>query len=383
MRATSTDAIFWNPANLNADDSFMEMPFANSSIEISNNAFSIDTYNSINGKFITDAIKEKVLKNVDGSLKINTTFSTTEFAWTDGNTGLAMRTNVAATGRFSEKYLRLVLFGNSESFYEFKRENNQLDMLSYIDFTWSYGGLDVPYLNDYIPAKWGVSLSPLVGINNIETKDYSGHFSSGITDEGITGADFEQDVVLLSSMGGLGFKGLLGLRTEPVPNLTWGLSLDNLFGNIWWNVDVQELHYRIYADSLYAFDLENDLYTEEHTSKTKSSRTTSLPFTLATGAMYEYYKTSLSVDYKQAFKNTAFTSDKPLISFGFETMWAAMPIQLGLRLGNAVDPTIFSWGLGYRIEDLEFGFNVQSYNSVLPDNSSNGLALGFHWRSRI
>ncbi|MDP8232429.1 MAG: hypothetical protein P9L91_07155 [Candidatus Zophobacter franzmannii] len=383
MRAKTTDALFWNPANLNSDDSFMDMPLANTSFEIYNNAFSIETYNSVAGKYIDQEMKEKMLKNVDGNLKIKTEFTMNEFAWTAGNTGLAMRTTFAMSGKFSEEYLRLILFGNSESYYEFSNDDNQIDALSYIEFLWSYGGLDIPYVSDYFPAKWGVSLSPLVGINSIETMSYSGHFDSGIHDEEITGADFEQEVVLLSSTGGLGFKGLLGVTTEPIENLEVGISFDNIFGNIWWNFDVQELHYSMSADSVYLFNLDEDFYQEEEETISLDSNHTSLPFTSALGVMYTYHKTSLSADYRQAIENTAFTTDRPVFSLGFETMWEAMPIQMGVRFGNSLEPTVFAWGLGYRMEDLEFGFNVQTQNSILPNDKSNGIAIGLHWRSRL
>ncbi len=383
MRAKGSDAIFWNPANLSSDESYMEVPFSNMNFSVSNNAFTVDTYNSIAGEFIDEKMKEKILEDVDGSLVFNAEASVQEFAWNNGNTGLGLRTHFALNGKFSEKYLRLVLYGNTLNNYEFSQENNSFDFLSYMDFTWSYGGIKVPYISEYFPTTMGISLSALIGLNNTETKEYAGHFSNGLEGDDIVGADFIQDITLHSSTGGLGYKGMLGFATEPLENLKLGLTFDNIFARINWTLDNQELHYIVWADSIFVMNLDEDFYYEEHTSEQIKDRTTKLPFTFAIGSIYEYKKSSVSLDYRQSSKTSSFTSDKPDFSMAAETMWAAMPIQVGIRFGNSVVPTIFSWGLGYRSDYYEFGFNIQSYDSIIPGSDSKGTALGIHWRTKI
>ncbi len=383
MRANTTDAIFWNPANLVDDKAYMELPFTNFDFAVSNNAFTIDTYNSVAGQMIDVDLKDKLMKDLNGALVLKARASVQEFAWSDGKTGLGLRTHYALNSRFSEEYIRLALYGNTQNYYEFDEKNNNIDMLSYMDLAWSYGGLSMPYVNDYFPATWGVTLSTLIGINSVETKEYSGHFSNGLEGDEINGADFVQDITLISSTGGIGYKGLLGLALEPVENLNLGMTFDNLFAKIYWELDNQEIHYIVHADSIFILDLDEDFYSEEQTNMQISKRSTKLPFEFALGSKYSYKKSSLSMDYRQATKSSAFTSDKPDISLGFETMWAAMPIQLGIRFGNSTVPMIFAWGLGYRSDTLEFGINIQSYDSFIPGDDSKGTAIGIHWRTRI
>lgn len=380
LRARGTEANYWNPALLNENYVDIWLPATNIGFQINNNALDLDTYNNIMGKkFITEADKVDLLNQIDGSLRLNVGASGAVGGFTIGNVALSSSVRYYAKAALSEKYLELLLYGNTEETYEFDKSNNNASMLSYADLTVGMGDIKLP-LPDAIPAiKAGFAASLLVGIEDIHTKHYQGTFTANID-----GISVDQKLELRSGIGGLGFKAMLGLVSEPMPNLKVGVTLDNILGAIRWGLVRENLNYSFEMDSVYVADLNEDFYVSEYERVHGDYFSTNLPPEFRAAVMYSIPQVSVSADYVVAFDESSQTSAVGRLSMGAELVPVPfLPLHVGYSPGSSNYPWRVSYGFGIRITPLEFGFGMQSFESVIPSTKTKGLAGAMYFKFRI
>ncbi len=376
MRAKGTEANYWNPALLNEKYGDIWLPGINSGVYINNNAIDLDTYNRIMRKgSINAADKEAIMDMIDGSIRVNTEGQLSVFGFTMGNVAISSSANFYAKAALDEDYLRLLLYGNGEESYYFDKEDNNASLLSYADLTVGLGGYRLPLPETLPDITVGLSASLLIGIEDIHTRAYSGTFTANMD-----GMSLEQDLTLRTGGVGIGFKSLLGIASEPIPDLKVGLTLDNVFGTIAWGLVREDHRYHVVADSVYVADLDDDFYEYNYTSENTGGFSTSLPPELRLGALYSLKHASFSMDYVLGFGNSAQTSKLGRVSVGAELLpLPVLPIHLGFSPGSTAYPWRLSYGFGIRIKPIEFGIGMQSFETVFPGTKTKGLAFASYF----
>lgn len=376
LRANGVEANYWNPAKLSADnDSDFWLPLGNSGVQISNNALDLDTYNFfVSADTLNAEGKERILKDMDGSIDFNSTANISLIGVTMGNTAISASGHFHGKGMLSEDFLRLALYGNTEEEYRFNKDTNNASALSYIDVTYGIGDIIVPYIPENIPQiKAGFAASLLTGIACVETHKFDVLFRS-TEDEG---ASLDSDIELRTGVLGAGFKGMLGLYSEITPWLETGITVDNIAGFIKWGLSKDIIHYYASADSVYISNADTDIFTQGNERYKSGAFTTNLGTEMRLAALVKHKYATLSADWVQGFSNTVNSSKVGRLSFGAGFMPTPfLPLSLGISLPNSSNPLKVSYGLGLKSKSSEISLAIQSYDSLFPGYKSKGISFG-------
>ncbi|MDZ4122367.1 MAG: DUF5723 family protein [Candidatus Cloacimonadaceae bacterium] len=381
MRARGVEALYWNPANLSSKYGDLIIPAGNSSFSIMNNSLDLSTYNDfVSLDYLTDADKERFLSKIDRRLTVDAEGHAILFGMTRGSMAYSAGMHYYTRAAISKKYLTLLFYGNEEEEYTFHKNNNNVSGIAFMDLTAGVGDIIIKFDDTKIPKiRFGYSGSILIGAADVSTKDYTGFFSSNLD-----GVSAVQDITLKSGIGGIGFKGMVGVSSEPLPNLQLGLTLDNLLGFIKWNIKTANLNYQVVVDSVYVSNLSEDFYTESNTSTGTSSYSTSLPPELRFGSLYKYRNASVSLDWIQGFSNSLLTSKRGRLASSVEYLPVPyLPLSMGVATGNSEYPWRASYGIGFRNRVMEFGIGFQCFESLIPTYSTKGISLSSHISFRI
>jgi len=377
LRASGVEANYWNPAKLSKEGHFnIWLPVTNTAIYISNTSLNLDTYNFfVSRDTLFTADKERLLDKIDGALRLSSGGTTSIFGLTMGNAAISASAKYYAKGALSEKYLNILLFGNTEDSYQFIEANNKFAALAYSDISYGMGDFTIPYIPEQLPKiKAGFSVSLLTGIYSINTQEYNGYVIND-PDDGMSAL---QEVKLRTGKGGVGLKGMLGAYAEVMPGPEAGITLDNIAGFIKWSGTSKIDSYSFSADSVFVSNIEEDFYLQEDESYDIDSFTTSLPPELRLAALYKHKYAVVSADWVHGFKDTATNSAIGILSLAVSTAqqqgWGA---SWGLALPNSHNPLKVSYGVNFKGKNSDYGLAVQSYDSILPGMKSKGVSLGF------
>ncbi|GAB1467449.1 hypothetical protein MASR2M64_01180 [Candidatus Cloacimonadota bacterium] len=376
LRARGVEAAYWNPANLMAGKYYdLWVPGVNTGIFVNNNALDLDTYNYVmSQERLNNDDKQLILGKMDGSLRGSMRGNTSIFGYAFENMSISSSLTVAGKMSVSKDYLDLLLNGNTEAEYIFDTATNDLAALSFVDITFGMGGINIPYLPDKIPPiRFGFSASALAGVGNAEIEEYSGILRSSID----SGLYLSQDLTIRTAIGGTGFKGMIGFASNPLPGLEVGLTLDNIFGVIKWNMITENRNYSFEADSIYVANINEDFYTQTKSTEDIASYSTKLPAELRLGALWTYGIYSFSTDYVQGFKNSMVTSNIGRFSLATQVApisW--LPFSIGFSTGDSQNPWSASYGISLRSETGEIGLAVQSFETLIPNYKTKGISFG-------
>jgi hypothetical protein len=384
LRARGCDANYWNPALLNKEDGDIWIPVLNLGIFAGNNSIDVNLYNFVTSEeYLDDADNQRILYAIDERVALSVGGQVALFGFTMGNVALSSSVHVGAKAAFDEKYLELLLYGNGDGseVFEFSREDNYAEALSYLDLTVGVGDIRLPLPESIPDIDLGFAVSALGGLGNTTTKNFEGRLSANL--DGLT---VHQDVTQLASAGGYGAKGLIGLHSEPVTNLHVGVTLDNILGFIKWGLVREEFSYHFAADSLYALDLldgTEGLYTSSYEQMKADPFTTNIPMEMRLAAMFKTKQISLSADYIQGFGDSAEISRQGRFALGAELR--PIPILsffLGYGSPNDSYPWRTSLGIGLNFKVIEFGLGFQSIEQFYPGFSTKGLAVATYFNIR-
>lgn len=381
LRAQGSEAIYWNPALINPSYSDILLPAINTGYYIANNSLDLDTYNSIMRKdYLDQDDKDKFLAKIrDGHLSVDSELHTSVFGLTIGDVGLASSLHFYGRGSLDKDYLDLLLNGNEDSLYVFTKEDNDFSTISFGDITFGMGDITLP-LGEYVPKiKVGFSGSLLIGGMDAHMREFNGTLESSIE-----GLSFNQDILVDTGLVGGGFKGMLGAVSSPLPGLTVGATLDNLFGFINWGLNSEALHFNFSADSLYVANLEDDFYDEVHERVDIDNYTTKLPAELRLAALFDLKVANVSADWVFPFDSSVLASQKGRLSLGGEVnVLEHFPIHMGMAFGNNDLPARFSLGFGVKTSYGDIGLGYQSFGSIFPGYTSKGISLGTYFNFRM
>lgn len=374
LRAQGSEALYWNPANVSSGYQDVILPGMNLVFSADNNSFDLDTYNYISGRYLSEADKLSIIKKVDNSLKVKSKAGVMLLGLTLGRVAFSTAMHGYGNLNLSKDYLQLVLFGNEEENYHFTKTDNQINAISYQDVSIGFGSLELsPIIGTLkLPTTyWGVTGSALLGYGIAETASYQGLLHTGL--DGVTAT---QELQIKAGVGGIGGKLMLGMRMQPLTHLTVGASLDNIMGHITWIGKKNMYTYAVRVDSIYVADLEEDYYDQDEYSESMSDFTTKLPPEIRLGALYGSSKANISVDWVQAWAGSQLTDGTGELSWAAEVN----PIQslllvTGIKFGNADQPWLCSYGIGFRGPNLDGMFGCQAFGSLLPGYRSKGVAV--------
>ncbi len=380
LRAQGVEANYWNPAKI-IEGKYMDLwlPGANSGLQVSNNALDLDTYNFFAGRdtlFADD--KKRILNKIDGSVSLDASGNISVFGITMGNTAISSSAHFFGKGELSEEFLRLALYGNTEDEYIFSKNENSGSMVAYTDITYGIGDLTIPFIPENYPRiKAGFSGSLLAGVTSIDTQTFHMRFASTMEE----GATLDSEVILRHGVGGVGFKGMFGMYSEITPWLEAGLTLDNLFGVINWNIATESKRFTASMDSVYISDIDSDLFDYDNEDIDIGSFTTDLGTELRLAAMYKSKYASVSMDWVQGFSETTVSSKVGRLSLASEFLPVPfLPLSLGIALPNSSNPVKVSYGAGIKSKTNEISLAVQSFDSLIPGYKSKGIAFAIATR---
>ena len=380
LRAHGVEANYWNPAKLSPETGMdIWLPLSNFGIFVANNALDLDTYNYVVTRdTLFAAEKERILGSMDGALRLSSGGNMSVFGVTLGPSAISSSVNFYAKGAISEKFIRLALYGNSEDEYIFYESNNNASSIAYTDFTYGMGNIRIPGIPEAYPQVMaGFSASLLAGLYSVNTQNYEGYFNTDID----TGANFHQRADLRIGFGGVGFKSMLGFYSEITPYLEAGITLDNLFGAINWNLNTEMYSFYATADSVYAANLEEDILDYDDTNEEIDSFTTTLPPEMRMAVMYKHKYAVVSMDWVQGFRESAVTNATGRLSFAASFLPTPMlPLSFGISLPSSRIPLKVSYGIGLKIKRTELGMAVQSYDSIIPGSKSKGISFATNLR---
>jgi len=376
LRATGVEANYWNPARLSADGPRdIWMPLLNSGIQVSNNALDLDTYNYFMSRDTLNVDdKERILKDVDGSLSFGVNSNISLFGITMDNTAFSASAHIYGKGKLSEDFLRLALYGNTEDEYTFHKGSNNASAISYLDFTYGIGNIRIPFLPENWPQiKAGASASLLTGAMSIDTQEFKIDYVSNSD----VGANLDSELLVRTGLIGAGFKGMLGFYSEVTPRLVAGLTVDNIAGFIKWGTDTKNYRYYATADSVFIIDLDDDIVDYEDIEEDTGSFSSPLGTELRLAVLYKRRFFDVSADWVQGFSESAVSSKVGRLSLGASLMpLPVLPISLGISLPNSNNPLKVSYGIGIKGGNNEFRLALQSFDSIIPGYKSKGISFG-------
>ena len=417
-----------NPANLAFNQS-LKLNIFGGNFHFSNNMFSIETYNKINGSSLYDVSAEKYFEKNDIF-----TLSKKQGFRINYNSHIPVPMMNISKGIFAftsdfvfisdvgipEAYLDLIFNGisasgeNSDIGKKFNFDFKE-DILAVNEFAFSMG---IPYDNFGI----GVSLKYLQGLFYIGIDQDSSYATLMVDSTEVVG---EGRILLRQAIGGGGLGLDLGLATKRSDNgWKFGFSFINLFSKIQWNkpnitrnlfgefiesyMPYRQNEYFLFeyivedvsASSFMGSDSDMDSLFRtwsypvvEHpdsgliNSENKSDEylkeinltnfSTDYPSFFILGFSKEIPNQAIiAMDMKTGFSNSLASYNNWRFSFGTEiTRFKRALLRLGYEFGSRYGSN-FSYGLGYSIGPINADLGI-TFNRGLLVNTSKGIDLSF------
>lgn len=377
-RARGTAASYWNPANLlYPTEHSSELLLGSTYFNIGNNALSIRRYNNMNGSFLDERDKNRLLSSIDDRLTLRADFSHGA-GYSFNRFALTARINMHTQGKLSSDYLELLLYGNEFGReYHFPEEDNGFGLLLYSDLTYGQGIYKLEVIGR--PLYTGVSLSLLNGHFFIDTDEYSSEFSASEA-----GLYFDQLITVKTATKGSGLKSMIGLSSEVTKQITAALVIDNFFGFIRWSGDNEKTSYTANVNNVYMSDLGSDIVITSDSTTTLSGFTSYIYPSIITAVEYESNDFLISLDWKQGFTDSVLSSKTAEIGMGIEyRKLGFLPLRMGYKPGFNSRPHRFTYGAGLDTKDVSFSVALESCNALFPSNNSQGIALSASTRLKF
>lgn len=388
-KASGFSAVNWNPANLGASYGPLSFNLFHTSINVSNNSFSLDYYNSLMGKYLNDDDKKDLLKRIPGDqlqLKTDLGVQLPLLSFSIGHFGLSTQMVTGVSAGLSKTLVEFVFEDIEFANYNFSDTDGEVVVFAETKIGYGQKLPLAHVLPPTIPPIYGgISLGYMLGIGYAKVTDVQSNFVNSMD-----GMELDNTVIMqtagyntekeeLSGIAGSGIRLDIGFFSHITESIDVGLAVKNLFASIKWDDNCEEHVISVYSDSSFnAADLADDvdsLIIDSDTTYTIGSITQKIPVELHLGGSYKVMTNlSLYADYVQGFKNSPLTSTKPKFSLGCEYYPIAwMPIRAGIGIGGE-KPAHFSFGSGVEVKNFEFLLGIRSYGSPIPIHT-RGVAI--------
>ena len=360
-------AAYFNPANLGLSSHRQtSVHLAGIGLNLTNNSFSLDDYNTYTGALLTQADKQIILGKIpiDG-LKLTADaeasfsgVSVKQFALTFTGYG-------AGEVNINKDVLEVLLNGNALG------DTISLEGMYGAGWTYASVGLSfgVPiYTKGTRQLAVGASAHYLKGIYFADVTRVEG-FAATLA----TGFQGDGALIVHTADGGSGFALDFGAALQLNEDYTVGLSLKNLLSSINWSGNPEERGFTFAFDTVTLANAGNDsvLVTSEFTN-TLSGFSSNLPSTLTLGIANTTGKFLWAIDWEQGFSRNPGASTKPQLTAGAEYAFAKfLPLRAGLGFGGRHGSQL-AFGGGIKLSAFYFDIAFLTSGSTLNSSSNKG-----------
>lgn len=368
------DAVDWNPANLAlARPGKLNVGLVSASVDLSNNSFTLDRYNTFTGATLSQADKDLLLSDIpDGGLLLAAEAGASALGFAAGPVALSFQGMAGGCGTLDRDFFDLVLLGN-EIDKAFSFDDTDGEAYAVGAATLSFAQVLRTGRTARLSA--GVNLRYLQGIYDFSDVEAGG----GITTT-LAGIEGEAAASYRSATGGSGYAVDLGLALQAPRGWTFGLALENGLSNVNWNRGTERHVWSAVGDSISAAtDDLDDAVADSDTSYAIGGYSTSLPQQLRIGAANRIGKLAYAVDLVRDLGERSHSASRTAINAGCElALLSWLHPRVGLGFGGPGDQRS-SAGLGLAIGPWRWDFAVGNRGRIWPgDTRGLAFAAGSH-----
>ncbi len=374
--ARGLDAVDWNPANLAIDgDRGPSLGLASVSLDLNNNAFSLAAYNRYSGAVLTEADKDKILRDIpDEGFLLDADVNASVLGFCSGPFALTFQGLAGGAGIMDKDFFELVLLGNEigQSF-AFDETDGE---------AWAVGAATLSWASPVLTRRayrlsLGVNARYLYGLYDFTVEEAGGGLVADL--DGVRG---EAKASLLSSQGGRGYAVDAGLSLQLPRGWNVGLAVSNATSHLTWDKEVERRLWSVAGDSLTATTDDIDAHiTETDTTYAASAYSRTLPTVLRLGAAKRYGALLVAADVSRGLESRPGLSDALALDMGLElrlTSWFVP--RLGIGFGGDVPRSAAGLGLG--LGPVRWDLAVANRGKIIPDDTkglafASGLGLDF------
>jgi hypothetical protein len=373
--AFGLEASAYNPANLGLSmNRRFTLDFVGVGVDLKNNSFSLDDYNSYTGKFLTDDDKESIIHKIPGEgLKLNFLAEACGLNFSIWRLAFNFRGLGESKVKLDKDPFELLLFGNAIK-PNISLNDSRGEAQAVGDGSVSYGHPIKKWQDGQLAV--GATFHYIYGIAYEKIVQSQGGIYT--TDTGYVG---DGSVTVRQALGGSGQAIDLGVAMVFGKNWVFSASWQNFYSKIRWNKETEETQYSFQMDPI-TFEAMNDdeindsLVESGHTTYDVRGFSTTLPSVIRLGLAKSTKRLTWAVDWTQATSSMGSQSVNPRISAGLEYRPISIfPLRIGASTGGDRG-MMFSTGFGMYFGPVHLDLGAANYGTLLPKNTT-GATLAF------
>ena len=369
------EATAYNPANLGlSNNRSFSLDLVGFGLSLKNNSFSLADYNKYTGQFLDNDDKQDILNRIPSEgLKLNLLTEANAMSFSVNRVALSFRTLGASKLNLDKDPFELFLYGNAVK-SEVNLSDTKGEAYAIGDAALSYGHP----LKKWDRGEFAIGATAHFFYGAAYQKIIRAEGGVYTTDDGFEG---DGTMLIKSCLGGQGYGLDLGAAMIFEQNWVFSASWQNVYSNINWNGDPEEILYTFEMTEPINFDNMSDddsdsLVESNDTTYDVEAFSTKLPSVLKLGLARTYKNMVWSVDWEQGLDYSASQGVTPRISAGLEySPLSFIPLRVGTSFGGDLGNR-FSTGFGLYMGPYKIDFAVANNGSFDP-NSTKGLDFGF------
>ncbi len=375
--ARGVDAARFNPANLGLRSYRQSgLELIGIGLNVTNNSFTLDDYNTYTGAFLTDSDKEDILNKIpEDGLTVSANAEASALSLGIGSLVLSGGATAVSDVNLSKDLVDIILNGNTFA--------DTIDVSSSYSDAVGYGYLGLSYgmplmssgsrqLSVGATFKYvrGLGFERVVELEGLASTEEDGFYGSG-------------KAVVRTATGGSGYAFDWGAALQLNDNYTVGLAFHNFLSSITWSDNTEEHGYEFDFDTMTVDNMDEDYVTSDDYTREIESFSSNLPSTMTLGIAKHTGTLKWAVDWRQGFREQAAgASTKPRLAMGVE--WGGLgvlPLRTGFSTGGDGN-TGFSFGSGLSAGPFYLDMAVVTGTSMTVYSSKGAnlaIATGFEF----
>ncbi len=374
--AAGAAAPYYNPANLGlATHRQNGVLLAGVGLNISNNSFTLDDYNTYTGALLTDADKTDILAKVPvEGLIVSADAEASASGIAYGRFAFNLTGFAASEANLGHDVLETLLYGNSFG--------DTISLTGMYGSGWSYGSVDFSYgtplyTHGNRQLSVGATAHYIKGLYFADVTKIDG--SAATLSTGFSG---NGEVIARTAEGGSGMAVDIGVALDLNQNYTVGLNFKNFVSSINWNQNTEERGYSFSFDSLNINNSGDSAVVSSDFRRPIDNFSSGLPSTIRAGIAKTSGKLVWALDWEQGFKRLPGASSTPQISLGAEySALGFLPLRAGYSFGGRHGSQL-AFGSGLRIPLFYIDAAVMTTGGTSSSSNKGAqfaLSTGLHF----
>jgi hypothetical protein len=373
--AFGLEAPAYNPANLGLSmNRGFTLDFFSVGVDLKNNSFSLNDYNSYTGKFLNDSDKRTILDKIPGEgLKLNFLAEACGMNFSIWRLAFNFRGIGESKAKLDKDPFELLLYGNAIK-PNVSLSDSRGEAQAIGDGSIAYGQPIKKWQDGQLAL--GLTFHYLYGIAYEKITRAEGGIST--TTFGYVG---DGSVTVRQALGGSGQALDLGVAMVFAKDWVFSASWQNFYSKIKWNRKTEETKFSFLMDPI-TFEAMNDstindsLVTSNDTTYSIERFSTTLPSVIRLGLARSSKRLTWAFDWVQATSSSGALSVNPRVSAGLEYRpISVFPLRVGTSMGGDRG-MMFSAGFGIYMGPVHFDLGAANYGSFIP-NSTKGATFAF------